>query len=87
MKHVILVVAFIGLVGCAPPSSSGHTPIQAVEVGSLKANNVRAITGAFDVWTDGETGCQYLSHYNVGITPRLNPDGTQMCGKDERAAE
>jgi hypothetical protein len=32
---------------------------------------------------DRETGCEYLYHYNGGITPRLNPDGTQVCTRKE----
>lgn len=30
------------------------------------------------LFTD-KSGCQYLYHYNGGITPRLDPDGKQIC--------
>lgn len=31
--------------------------------------------------TDNVTGCQYISEYNVGITPRMYSDGIQVCGQ------
>ena len=39
------------------------------------------IIGGLTVYTDPETGCQYLRpEQRDGLTPRLLPDGTQMCG-------
>ena len=41
---------------------------------------------AFDgkeVWTDPDTGCQYLTtsyDYRAGITPRLSSSGLPICG-------
>ena len=32
------------------------------------------------VHTDALTGCQYLSRYRGGITPRMGADGKQICG-------
>jgi hypothetical protein len=34
---------------------------------------------------DHGTGCQYLRVRGSGITPRLNPDGTQVCTRKETA--
>ncbi|MGE0044829.1 MAG: DUF6440 family protein [Hyphomonadaceae bacterium] len=47
------------------------------------------------IWTDRETGCQYLVAAGAGvtdwsnpggsITPRLGPDGRPLCGPREPA--
>lgn len=31
------------------------------------------------IYEDTENGCQYLRAAHGGITPRLSPDGTQIC--------
>lgn len=31
------------------------------------------------IHTDKDTGCQYLSVRNVGLTPRMGGDGKQIC--------
>jgi hypothetical protein len=36
------------------------------------------------MFTDTENGCQYMTTMDGGITPRLNPNGTQVC--DRKAA-
>lgn len=36
--------------------------------------------GRVVIFTDRETGCQYIVHnISGGITPRMNADGTQRC--------
>lgn len=43
---------------------------------------VTAWSGNVRIWTDQETGCQYLQYaisYGGNMLPRLNSDGTPMC--------
>jgi hypothetical protein len=44
-----------------------------------------------DVWTDPLTGCQYLMDtpgaYRGALTPRLRPNGTQICEAVENKHE
>lgn len=35
------------------------------------------------LYTDHLTGCQYLSRALGGLTPRLHPDGSQVCLKPQ----
>lgn len=37
------------------------------------------------IYTDKETGCQYLGFNQSGITPRMHADGTQMCASPRKA--
>lgn len=32
------------------------------------------------IYADKLTGCQYVSIYNRGMSPRMRADGTQVCG-------
>lgn len=32
------------------------------------------------LYIDDGTGCHYLGSSNGGLTPRMNPDGRQVCG-------
>ena len=44
----------------------------------------------YGIWTDPFNGCQYVtfeSLYAGSITPRLNPDGTQVCTPPRPEAE
>jgi hypothetical protein len=62
------ILALVMLAGCGvePP------PKVKSEQGYMKLN----------IFVDEETGCQYLYRSRYGITPRLNPDGTQVCEGD-----
>lgn len=33
---------------------------------------------------DKQTGCEYVYHFNGGVTPRMNADGTQVCALSAR---
>lgn len=39
----------------------------------------RGLNGAISIWTDKETGCQYVLT-DDNITPRLKSDGLPACG-------
>lgn len=32
-----------------------------------------------DLYVDRLTGCHYWANYDGGITPRMTPDGAQLC--------
>lgn len=36
-----------------------------------------------EIVIDHETGCQYLKTVGQSITPRMGPDGKQICSGDE----
>lgn len=75
MKHAIAILALGMLAGCGEPTA---TPVGPSMVG-ITDNDVF-------VWRDSQTGCQYLVYAGYkrgGITPRLNPDGTQVCTQKE----
>jgi hypothetical protein len=46
-------------------------------------NSAKPASPPFTILTDNKTGCDYLETAG-GITPRLNPNGTQVC--DRKAA-
>jgi hypothetical protein len=67
------ILALVMLAGC------GAT---AAELPAPEHNNSERL----EIWTDADTGCDYLiysSSRQGGITPRLNPDGTQVCTRKE----
>lgn len=68
MKRILTIGLLAMLAGCEEP------PHVATQDGKQRML----------VFTDDLTGCEYLYFYSGGITPRLSPDGTQICKKDER---
>jgi hypothetical protein len=72
MTRPLIALALLGVVaGCANPEGGGAL-------------------SRFDFWTDEETGCQYVVYWGYnrgGITPRLSPDGTQICERPEGLKE
>lgn len=40
----------------------------------------------FQIYVDEATGCEYLSA-GGGLTPRMKPDGTQMCLSNKQPAQ
>jgi hypothetical protein len=71
MTRPLIALALLGVVGCAPP-----TPPDKV---------TQSIT--IEIWIDPLTTCHYVHRYNGGITPRLSPDGTQICERPEGQKE
>mgnify|MGYP003476040647 CR=1 FL=1 len=76
---LILVLAFalgvIWMVWLQTPSDDTEPkPIDTPEFTVEYFNGGRLLT-------DNVTGCQYISEYNVGITPRMYSDGIQVCGQ------
>ncbi len=43
--------------------------------------------GAPDIFTDLESGCQYLIFRNGGVTPRLGADGMPICVRRQDGAK
>lgn len=69
MKHALAILAIMGLAGCGASSGDIGFAASGVVVSS---------------YTDKATGCEYLVYPSGGgITPRLNPDGTQVCEQKE----
>lgn len=64
MKHALAILALGVLAGCAPEYVNGPS-----------MSKPRYVY----IWTDTDTGCDYIGTRDGGITPRLNPDGTQVC--------
>ncbi len=78
MKKILLVVLII----LATLSMAGWTDPRTNEYHYDK------ISVPYDIWVDPVTGVQYIVikekcgyGYGVGITPRLNADGSLMVGK------
>lgn len=46
-----------------------------------KQGNELSYKGIIQIILDRETGVQYLSQYNVGLTPLLDTDGTPVIKK------
>jgi len=67
-KTLSICVALVLLSGCEPAKTS---------------DGMTVASSTVDVWTDPLTGCQYLmdtpGSYRGALTPRLRPDGTQIC--------
>lgn len=73
---------FVGLLACSGKSIRAEDAPPPVSEFAI-VEHERGL--GVDVWaiTDKVTGCQYIFARLSGaaITPRLNPDGTQMCRK------
>ena len=70
MKHALAILALGVLAGCDGLKYAESPPM----------TSPRYVY----IWTDPGTGCDYIGSWDGGITPRLNPDGTQVCTqKDE----
>jgi hypothetical protein len=67
MKQMAVLTSFL-LAGCAPHTGAPDAP--------------RADGAVLSVYTDGETGCQYLGQRSTsaGITPRIAADGKTQMG-------
>jgi hypothetical protein len=81
MTRPLIALALLGVVGCKPMPSD-------------KLENDAVLPAHFHehvvVWTDPSNGCEYLLYAEYkqgGITPRLNPDGTQICERPEGQKE
>lgn len=73
MKWALL--AFLLLLGCQRPPP----PEKVLAEGGETASVV--------VFSDPLTGCQYLTLYNHGITPRLSRGGTIICEVPSASSE
>jgi len=75
-KHALALLACVAVVGCnGDPRPNESTPHATV----YHAMD-RIVPG---IWTDAETGCQYLLvrvKEGNSVTPRLGSDGKPMCG-------
>ena len=77
---LIIIAICISIMGCHPRNA---------ESGGTHQNKLHfRASGDATVYTDPDTGVQYIvfskrGNYSlgVGITPRLNPDGTPMINK------
>ena len=89
MKKLILPAAIFAIAAFASSAMAGERPLKFEK---LAFNGGKGGDGprGLEVWTDPETGCQYLSSWTGvalvfggagagGLTPRLNVDGTPMC--------
>lgn len=65
MKSAIILLALL-CAGCGEIDRSAQGPKIDVNPG-------------LQVYTDVETGCQYLSIYQTAPTPRMGADGKQIC--------
>lgn len=76
---VLIIIILIIIVICVPTSNktTKHKTKQSTDIKENKH------TKNVSVYTDKKTGVQYLiySDVGVGITPRLNKDGTVMVVK------
>jgi len=92
-KLVLILVALAmttGLGACSGPSdlnSGGSTDKGPAKTLDYARDLPRADSGAGyqpRVWTDPETGCQYLlfrGYVETGVVARLNRDGLPICQK------
>ena len=67
MKPALISIAALLLTACGEP----------VTVATQDGNATMLI------FTDDLNGCQYLYAYNVGLTPRIGPDGKPVCSPTE----
>lgn len=78
---VLGVILFIGWLCCGLPSGE-KTEVSASDTESLQGFTIRADKSEYvRIWTDPETGVQYLLFSAVGrggICPRYNADGSLM---------
>lgn len=78
---VSAVLLFIGWLLCGLPSGE-KTEVSAADTESLPGYTIREHKSEYvRIWTDPETGVQYLLYIAVGrggICPRYNADGTLM---------
>ena len=83
MKKLIIAILAFALILCLVGCEASKTPTES------KTQLVKGGTGAISIWTDEETGVQYIiyhgdnNQYLGGITPRLNADGTLYTEEGE----
>lgn len=76
MKKLIIAILALALILCLVGCEANETPTE------IETQLVKWERGAISIWTDEETGVQYIiyhgnnNQYLGGITPRLNADGT-----------
>lgn len=77
MKKLITFAALALLAGCEAAPAGAPTP--RADIAKLAP-----IRGGVMVFADPETGCEYLSLYDKGITPRIELNGTINGGAHVR---
>lgn len=81
MKKLIIAILALALILCLVGCEASKT--QSVKLGS----------DTISIWTDEETGVQYIIYYSNksydlgGITPRLNADGTLYIADESEGGE
>lgn len=73
---IAITVLFLILYGFISLVSLIITPIDNSDKSFFKRSDLK-------IHTDYKTGCQYLSTFWGGITPRLDKDGKQICIESE----
>lgn len=71
MRVALCAFALLALAGCWRPGDNDTVRTD------------RGGSGRITIFTDQETGCQYLAHNFGSITPRLDRDGSIMCSEDD----
>lgn len=66
-----LILAVVLLDGCKRAEAEMQS--------TPEASELRAARTSASVFTDPETGCQYLGMYGEAVTPRMGRDGKQIC--------
>jgi predicted small lipoprotein YifL len=70
------ILALVMLAGCGAEAEGPlHTP--------MPKQPRQEMDRIMYLYVDPLNGCQYLHSMQGGITPRLNPDGTQVCTRKE----
>lgn len=79
-RSVFLVTSFL-LVSCSSPASDqAAQPV--MEIGRVAKFEFGVAYNQVAVWSDPDTGCQYLMAMEVRgfqMIPRMMPDGKQAC--------
>lgn len=80
MILIVFLLATLCLTGCVGTQSQDVTD-------NYVLRHAARCVGQVSIWTDPETGVQYILYYNgttggAGITVRLNPDGTPVVSEE-----
>jgi hypothetical protein len=87
MKYAIIWALL--LLGACSQDQELSPPAEA-QSSAVVLERVSVRTGYIYIWTDPDTGCEYVfvkAVYVGGITPRMNRDGSQRCGPPEAGGE
>lgn len=68
MKTAAVLLAVLALIAC------GKRPVDVPQEQSMET-----VTTGLTVYHDRGTGCEYLRAGSGALTPRLGPDGKQVC--------